>query len=694
MDLTKESAQYIKGVGPWRFRLLNRLGIHTIWDLLTFYPRRYEDRSQFIPIAQVKIGEYHTIKGEVLSAAIRHTKQKKMPLFEVIVSDGQRKIDAVWFNQPYLKDYFHIEDKVILYGKVEVFQRLQMNSPEFEILTHDDENSLHMGRVVPIYPLTDQLTQRPLRTIVRQTLDRYLTYVHDPFPRDLLERYDLCHWARAIEQIHFPSDIASLNAARYRVVFQEFFLLQLAISLRRHKITQELTGISHITQGELTQDFIASLPFKLTSAQKRVLAEITRDLARSRTMNRLLEGEVGSGKTLLATYALLVAVQGGYQGAIMAPTEILAEQHYRTLQESLAPLKEKGHSIRFALLTGYLKSPQRAQAYAMVRSGDVDIVVGTHALIQEKVHFRRLGVVVIDEQHRFGVEQRTMLMEKGMNPDVLVMTATPIPRTLALTVYGDLDISILDELPPGRKPIKSYWVGEDKRERVYQFIRQKVRQGRQVYGVYPLIEESERLDLRAATKMHEHLSEEVFSDLRIGLLHGKLLPKEKERIMGEFRKGILQVLVSTIVIEVGIDVPNATVMVIEHPERFGLSQLHQLRGRIGRGSHESYCILIGEAATEEAKARLSAFVELSDGFRIAEKDLELRGPGEFLGTRQHGLPELKLANLVKDQAILEQTRREAERIIQKDPMLKEAENRLLRMELDRLYSGKLDWALI
>lgn len=692
MDLTQESAQYVKGVGPHRFRLLNRLGIQTIWDLLTYYPRRYEDRSQFIPIARVKVGESHTIKGEVLASGVRQTKTRKMSLFEIAVSDGSRIIYGVWFNQPYLKDYFHVGDKVILYGRIEVFQHLQMSSPEFEILTNDEEDSLHMGRIVPIYPLTQRLTQRPLRGIIYQGLERYLPYAKDPMPGAMMERYHPMPLTKVLQEVHFPSDFTQLKLARERIIFQEFFFLQMAIALRRRQITIE-EGITHQVEGKLTQDFLDSLPFQWTNAQKRVIAEITIDLSSPRPMNRLLEGEVGSGKTLVAIYSLLVAVQGGYQGAIMAPTEILTEQHYRTLQRWLAPLREKGWEIRMTLLTGEVTGSQKSQALAMIRTGQIHIVIGTHALIGENVQFQRLGLVVIDEQHRFGVDQRASLMQKGNHPDVLVMTATPIPRTLAMTVYGDLDVSILDELPPGRKATKSYWVEEEKRERVYQFIRQKAKEGRQIYIVYPLIEESEKMDLKAAVKMHRELSKEIFPDLKVGLLHGKMKSLEKERIMENFRNGILQVIVSTVVIEVGIDVPNATVMVIEHPERFGLSQLHQLRGRIRRGEHESYCILIGEAITEEAKQRLSAFVELTDGFRIAEKDLEIRGPGEFLGTRQHGLPELKLANLIRDQEILEQARGEAQQLLEQDSMLEKPGNRLLREELERLYAGKFEWAL-
>ena len=692
MDLTKESAQYVKGVGPRRFHLLNRLGIQTVWDLLTFYPSRYEDRSQFLPIARVKVGEYHTIKGEVLAAGVRRTQRKGMAIFEVVVSDGSRMIYGVWFNQVYLKEYFHVGDKVILYGKVEVFQHLQMNSPEFEILTSDEEDSLHMGRIVPIYPLTQHLTQRPLRSIIRAMLDRYLEYVQDPMPPHWIERGRQVSFSEALEEIHFPLDFTHLKRARERIVFQEFFFLQLAIALRRQQLMIE-KGIIHSTKGKLIEGFFQILPFELTSAQKRVMTEVADNLSSPHPMNRLLEGEVGSGKTVVAIYALLIAVQGGYQAVLMAPTEILAEQHYRTLQQWTESLRKRGWKVSALLITGSLSKGQKSHALSLIRSGEVQIVVGTHSLIEEKVQFHRLGLVVIDEQHRFGVFQRASLMQKGENPDVLVMTATPIPRTLAMSVYGDLDISILDELPPGRKPIKSYWIDEGKRERLYEFIRQKTKEGRQVYIVYPLIEESEKMDLKAAVKMYKELAEKVFLDLKIGLLHGKIKPNEKERIMEEFRKGVIQVLVSTMVIEVGIDVPNATLMVIEHPERFGLSQLHQLRGRIGRGEYESYCVVMGEAVTEQARARLSAFVELSDGFRIAEKDLEIRGPGEFLGFRQHGMPELKLANLIEDREIMDQARQEAQQLLEQDPLLKESKNQLAREELERSYAGKFELAL-
>jgi ATP-dependent DNA helicase RecG len=664
------SAQYIKGVGPKKFKLLKQLKVETIKDLLYYFPRRYEDRSKFIPISKVREGSFETIKGEVLAKGERKT-WRGLKIFQVALGDETGRIFGVWFNQPYLSEYFKVGQKVIFYGKVERFgQDLQMNSPEYEIISQDTADSLHIGRLVPIYPLTEDLAQRTFRQIVKNCLDQTIPYLTDRLPYEIRARHNLLNLAQALNNIHFPKDFPHLEKAHQRLVFEEFFFLQLALGLRKARMKIQ-KGIAHRTEGELINRFKKLLPFELTSSQKKVISEIETDMASPRPMNRLLQGDVGSGKTIVATYALSLTVQNGFQGALMVPTEVLAEQHYENLTSFFKPLK-----LKIAILISSLPKRLRDDVRQKIDKGEVDIVVGTHALIQEKVKFKNLGLVIIDEQHKFGVHQRAILPKKGTNPDCLVMTATPIPRTLALSLYGDLDISTIRELPPGRKAVKTFWVGEEKRESIYKFIEEQVKKTRQVYVVYPIIDESGKLDIRAATKMYEKLRDKVFPHLRVGLVHGRMNKDERSEVMRGFKGGKIDILVSTIVIEVGIDIPNASIMLVEHAERFGLSQLHQLRGRIGRGSEESYCILLSEPKTEEAKLRLKAMVSTQDGFRIAQEDLRLRGPGEFFGKRQHGLTELKIADLVKDAQVLEIARREAFDLIRRDPSLNSVRDRI------------------
>lgn len=682
-DTLNSSAQYVKGVGPKRIKILNKLGISTIHDLLYYLPRRYEDRSHFKPISQVKVNEFETIRGKVLTLGIRRTR-KKISIFELAVGDKSGIIYGTWFNQPFMKDKFKIGDEVILSGKVEWYAHLQMNSPEYEVLSSGDEDTIHTGRVVPIYPLTQDLSQRSMRQIMKNCLDTYLSNVKDMLPDSILRRHKLVNLKEALFSIHFPQDMRHLEPARRRLVFDEFFLLQLGIGLHRLKIKTAHPGISHRIDGKLLSEFEKSLPFKLTPAQKRVIEQIKKDMAGNKPMNRLLQGDVGSGKTIVSIFSLLTTIQNGFQAAVMVPTEILAEQHYLTLSQLLVPL-----GLNVVLLISGLSKKMKEKTLTEISSGQADVIVGTHALIQEGVEFKKLGLVVIDEQHKFGVLQRANIRNKGINPDVLVMTATPIPRTLALTVYGDLDVSVIDQMPPGRGVVKTYWVGENKRPDVYRFIEKQVSRGRQAFIVYPLIEESEKLQVKAAVKMLEEFQNKIFPHLKVGLLHGRMSAQEKEKTMKAFRDGDYDILVSTTVIEVGIDIPNATVMLIENAERFGLSQLHQLRGRIGRGEHESYCILMSDAVTEESKKRLTAMTKTSDGFKIAEYDLSLRGPGEFFGTRQHGLPELKIGNLATDLKLLETARQEAFALIKQDPKLIKPEHQLIKENLKNKFSGRL-----
>lgn len=675
--------QYLKGVGPRRSQLLAKLGIVTLEDLIYYFPRAYEDRSHWCQIKELKPGQMVTVKGMVLSVN-EWRSRRGLNLLKVTIGDDSGLLYLLWFNQPFRRGQFIVGQEVIVSGEVEMKRELQILNPNYEILSHNEEDLIHTGRIVPLYSLTGNLTPRILRTIIKEALDTYASQVPDFLPSFIRQRHYLPDLSWAIYQIHFPENFGGKEKARRRLVFDEFFILQLYLAMKKKTLQENARGISHHPDENLLKKFYRNLPFSLTVAQKRVINEIKQDMESFHPMNRLIQGDVGSGKTVVAVVALLIAVGGSYQGALMVPTEILAEQHYLTLLPHLSPL-----GIRITLLTGSMKRSERQKALTEIKNGETDVVVGTHALIQEGVEFHRLGLTIIDEQHRFGVMQRALLREKGLNPDVLVMTATPIPRSLALTVYGDLCVSIIDELPPGRQPISTYWINPRKRPDLYQFIRKQVAEERQIYVVYPLIEESEILDVAAATKMAEHFQEEVFPDLRVGLLHGRLPTEEKEAVMRAFKNRGIDILVATSVIEVGIDIPNATVMVIEDADRFGLAQLHQLRGRVGRGEHPSYCILISNPSSEEGKRRMQVLTKLRDGFAIAEEDLKLRGPGEFFGTRQHGLPDLRIAHIINDVEILELARREAFRLIETDSRLENLEYLLLREVLKRKFVERL-----
>ncbi len=671
--------QYLKGIGPKRAKILNKIGLSTIEDLLYYFPRRYEDRTRLLTISQLKEKEEQTIKAVVLAKGERTSwRRRGFNIIQVAVGDATGKIFCVWFNQPYLKDYFKVGQTLVLHGRVERYEnRLQMSSAEFEIVSKDTDETLSVGRVVPIYGLPQGITQRYFRQIVKHCLDEYLPAVNDFLPYDIRARNHLFNLPKSLLNIHFPQDPEIQKEAYQRLSFEEFFLFQLPLALRKSK-KKERKGIAHKVEGELVNNFIESLPFNLTSAQEKVIEEIKQDLAQAFSMQRLLQGDVGSGKTVVATVASLMAIQGGYQTAFLVPTEILAKQHHSVVSSQVSGMRE---NIKIALLTSSLNKKEKARIYQEIKDGNIDLIIGTHALLEESVNFKNLGLVVIDEQHKFGVGQRALLPEKGKNPDILIMTATPIPRTLAITLYGDLDISVINELPAGRKPITTQWIGEDKRGWLYNFVKDNIQKGRQAYVVYPIIEESFSLDLLSAKKMYAELKNNVFKEFNLGLIHGRLRQPEQDRIMSEFRQGRVHILIATTVLEVGIDVSNASIMIIEHAERFGLSQLHQLRGRIGRGSYESFCILISDAVSSDARMRLEAMVKYRDGFRISEEDLKIRGPGEFFGQRQHGLTDLRIANPLTQMQLLKRAREEAIRLINLDPKLEMRQNLLLKEKL-------------
>jgi ATP-dependent DNA helicase RecG len=689
------SVQYVKGVGPKVASLLSKKGLNSVEDMLYFLPRRYEDRRFVKKISEAELGKKETVIGEVIDVRVQRYRRKGV--FEVTFDDGSGMLTAKWFrgNTTYLRNTFKKGKRFFLTGEIRgyLFGK-DMIHPDYEMIGEGENESLNVRRIIPVYSETEGLHQKYLRRIMKNVVTDYGKFTIDAIPDYVSKNNALDDLEASIRALHFPGfeeDIDRFNAfksvAHRRIVFDEFFFFELGMAFRKKGYERE-KGISFDIEGDMREKFCAILPFGLTEAQKRVIGEIEKNMGQEYPMNRLLQGDVGSGKTIVSMAAMIVAYENGYQSAIMAPTEILAEQHFNNMK---AWAKKLG--ITVSLLTGGPKSKRQRETIEDIKNGMVNIVVGTHALIQEGITFKKLGLVVIDEQHRFGVLQRAILREKGMNPDVLVMTATPIPRTLAMTAYGDLDISVIDEMPPGKKPITTKVFYEKGREKVYEIIRKEVQKKNQVFIIYPLVEESEALDLKDATSMSFHLQEDIFPEARVGLIHGKMKSGEKNAIMKTFLAGNLDILVSTTVIEVGIDIPTASLMIVEHAERFGLSQLHQLRGRVGRGRISSSCILLAHhTGTEDSKKRLRIMEKTNDGFRISEEDLSIRGPGEFLGTRQSGLPDFRVASIMRDGKILNQARDAAFDVLEKDPRLGQAEHALLREVLLRRWGGRLDLA--
>ncbi|MFQ6121526.1 MAG: ATP-dependent DNA helicase RecG [Dehalococcoidales bacterium] len=692
----------IKGVSSSLAAKFGRLGVKTVRDLLYFFPHRHLDYSQTKFISQLSEGEEQTIVANVWEARVTMLGGRQGT--EATVGDETGNVRVVWFNQPYLAKRLPTNARVVLSGRVSLFKgRHVFESPEWEFV--EDKDLIHTGRLVPVYPLTQGLRPRQVRKLMKEVIDQWAWQVEDFLPPELRKRCNLLELPEAISQAHYPESEVTKDGARVRLAFDELFLLQLGVMSRKHDWQESQPASAFNVNRSLLEAFLESLPFELTAAQKRVLKEILADLQKPQPMGRLLQGEVGSGKTVVATAALLMAVANGYQGAFMAPTEILAEQHFATICELLSRAghqEEKepylrsypgllSHPLTVALLIGDINQVRKQELQQHILEGNIDIVIGTHALIQKGVEFCRMGLAVVDEQHRFGVTQRSALRQKAFRPHMLVMTATPIPRTLALTLYGDLDLSVVDQLPPGRQVVKTKWLKPWQRDSAYAFLRRQVASGRQAFIICPLIEESEAIVAQAAVAEYQRLSQEVFPELKLGLLHGRLSAAEKDEVMHRFRSGELDILVSTPVVEVGIDVPNATVMLVESADRFGLSQLHQFRGRVGRGQEQSYCMLLAENPSEVARERLDIIEKVQDGFVLAEEDLRLRGPGEFFGTRQSGLPDLRMAKL-SDMTLLELARSEATKLFQIDPGLGMPEHHLLAKELARVWPEAGEWS--
>jgi len=675
-----DPVESIKGVGEQTLKKLNKLNIYTVGDLLYHFPREYEDRSKIRKISEIEYNEVNTILAKI-GTLPQNLKKGRQILTKVNLRDDSGSLFAVWFGQPYLKKQFQLNDTYLFSGKVTFkYGQIQMESPDYEKVAEDQ--NIFARPIIPIYPSTYKLSQKIIRQLIRNALDETQNQLIEFLPLWIRKKYQLADYNYSMNNIHFPESDQSYFIARNRLVFEELFLLQMGLMSIKNQMDQKRKGIAFKSISELGE-FIRSLPFELTSAQKRVVEEIKKDMISEKVMNRLVQGDVGSGKTIVAAIALFIAVKNNYQGVMMAPTEVLATQHY----QGLAPILNQ-FNIRTGLLTGSLTKKQKENILKQIKEGEIDIVFGTHALIQENVAFKALGLLITDEQHRFGVRQRTILSEKGSNPDVLVMTATPIPRTLALILYGDLDISIIDELPPGRQKIDTYSVNSSYRHRVYQFIKKELMSGRQAYIICPMVEESDDQELQSVISYTDQIKHE-FEEYNISYLHGKMKPKEKQKVMEEFLKGEIHILVSTTVIEVGVNVPNATIMLIENAERFGLAQLHQLRGRVGRGQFKSYCILITDSKSKVTMERMKVMKKTNNGFEISETDLKIRGPGEFFGTRQHGLPDLKIANLYKDISILKKAQEACIEVLNMDPNLEKEEHQLLKSRIHQLFSEKI-----
>ncbi|MGQ9476612.1 MAG: ATP-dependent DNA helicase RecG [Actinomycetota bacterium] len=678
----------VRGVGSNLLRQLRTLEIETVEDLLYHFPRRYLDRRRISRISEVRIGEEATVVGRVRSTELRHPDPRRSVL-SVALYDGTAYLYGVWFNQPYQADRLTPGTEAVFSGKVQYrFGRLQMVNPAYDILQESGEvgaRTVHTARIIPLHPATQKLSAGMLRRLVMRALDQYGD-LPDPVPYELRRRHAYPHRSQALREMHFPSSLGRLNRARQRMAYEELFLMQVALALKRYHLREETQGVAHSPPGALVRRLLEALPFRLTASQERAFQEITRDMVSPRPMNRLLQGEVGSGKTVVALLALLLTREGGHQGVFMAPTEILAEQHFRNLVHLLPPELQ----LRVELLTGSTPPARRREILRAASAGELDILVGTHALIQNDVEFRDLGLVVVDEQHRFGLRQRILLKEKGAHPDTLIMTATPIPRTLSLTLYGDLEVSVLRELPAGRAGTRTLVLSPERREEAYRLMEEELEKGRQAFVVCSLVDPSPAVEAKAAEKEAEELRKH-FPGRRVGLLHGQLGKAEKDAAMDSFRRGEVDILVSTTVIEVGIDVPNATVMLVEDADRFGLSQLHQLRGRVGRGEHPAHCVFIFGGGTEEAERRMKAIAETSDGFKLAEADLEIRGEGSLFGTRQSGLSDLRVARLTKDYHILLSAREDATALVEEDPHLERPQHLFLRREVQERYGESLTW---
>jgi len=675
-----DNIQFVPGVGPKRAKLLNKLGVKTVKDLLFYFPRDYLSKMSDKRIADLKINDMASVKGRITGFDTKGNRFQKQQ-FRVFISDGTGYITLLWFRpSPWLIKQFEVGKEIIILGRIQYYyNKLCVIHPDFEIVQEKEKKSFWVEQdILPLYPLTEGISNKVLRKIVKNVLSQQL-FIDETLPEYIRQTKQLIPLNDALHKIHIPDSDEDIAVSRKRFVFEELFFMELMLARKKVNWHKAL-GYSMELKKTYTTKLKKALPFTLTDAQKRVLNEIVDDMKSPHQMNRLLQGDVGSGKTIISIFAMLLAIENGFQAAIMAPTEILATQHYFSLKEFL-----ENFGLRVELLLGGVYA-EKEGIKAAIESGEVDIVIGTHSLIQKDVNFHKLGMIVIDEQHRFGVMQRLSLTQKGQKSDKLIMSATPIPRSLALTVYGDLDVSVIDELPPFKKEIYTNWISSSKKSQVNNFITKQLDMGRQVYVVCPLIEESEKSDLRDATNTYKELQSTVFKKYNVGLLHGKMHNQEKDKIMHAFKEHIIDVLVSTTVIEVGIDVPNATIMMIEHAERFGLSQLHQLRGRVGRGAHKSYCVLMAyEPISEEALIRLNTMKETNDGFRISEVDLELRGPGEFFGTKQSGLPTFRIANIVRDRPILEDARKLAFEIIQNDYNLDDERNIELNEKYKKYY---------
>jgi ATP-dependent DNA helicase RecG len=660
LDLTKD-VKYVKGVGPNRVKLLNKIGIYNLGDLITYYPRDYEDRSKPRMIQNLVDGEDSLIKAVAVSRVVEIRLKNRMCMYKLVVQDETAKCTIIWFNQSYLKNKFIIGETYYFFGKANIrMGKFEMSSPAF-----DDVNTKNnTGRIIPIYSSTYSLSQNTIRKIIENGLEMVDGNLEENMPEYILDNYNLLGINEATKKVHFPESFEEFKEARKRLVFEELLTMQVALLGLKNKYSRDIKGIEFAKEYKFS-DIINDLPFNLTNAQIRVLQEIENDMEKDKSMNRLLQGDVGSGKTIVSIIAAYKAVKSGYQAAIMAPTSILASQHL----ESFTEILEK-YNIRCELLISSITKKKKEEILEKLKNGEIDVLIGTHAILEDNVIFKNLGLVVTDEQHRFGVRQRSKIASKGKNPDVLVMTATPIPRTLALILYGDLDISIIDELPPNRKKIDTFAVTKQMEERVNNFIKKQIEEGRQCYIVCPLVEENEEIDAKSVLELAEKYKNETFKEYKVEYIHGKMRPKEKDEIMLEFKEGKIDILISTTVIEVGVNVPNSSIMVIENAERFGLAALHQLRGRVGRGEYKSYCILKYNSKSDVVRQRMKIMQDTNDGFVIAEKDLELRGTGEFFGTKQHGIPDFKIANLFEDIPILKMVQDLSKKIEEEDPRIR------------------------